>query len=118
MEAISTQNGYEILWEFNASEMYEWNVVAIVRNSERPDEFAVYSDSGCSCNGPYELNEYNDVLAWFEDLSWTRDLYEIGARSREAIRYSGYATAQERAAGHGSLHRVLSELKREAKERE
>jgi hypothetical protein len=82
---------------------YDWTLVAIVR---RGNEFAVYSDSGCSCNVAY-------AEGWESDLSWTRDLYEIGSQVRERIRWLYNLSAGERSGAMARLHQLMGDLKKE-----
>lgn len=71
-----------IIFEENSGG-YEWDIVAIVRNEK--NEYAVYSDSGCSCNGPYEDSPDKYDLAWTTDLvsvvreatGYVRNLYDL-----------------------------------------
>lgn len=58
----------EIVWEDNPGGGWDWEVAAIVRRKIGDDyEWAVYEDSGCSCNGPYEQTPD------YYDLSWEKD---------------------------------------------
>ena len=66
-----------ILWDVQDGGGYDWWITAIVMNSR--GEYALYSDSGCSCNGPYECG-------WDEyDLSWNADLNEIKRQARAEV---------------------------------
>ena len=66
-----------IVWELNSSMGYDWECTSIVMNSR--GEYALYSDSGCSCNGAYEegWNKY--------DLAWTNNLAEIKRQAKESV---------------------------------
>ena len=70
-----------VLWDISSSADYDWWETAIVMNSR--GEYALYTDSGCSCNAPY-------IGGWdSHDLSWTADLHEI---KRKAMSYVGKNT--------------------------
>jgi hypothetical protein len=66
-----------VIWDVKSYIDYDWWITAIVMNSR--GEYALYTDSGCSCNSPYEEG-------WDEyDLAWTNDLNEIKRKARELI---------------------------------
>lgn len=66
-----------VLWELDFSEGYDWSLYAIVLNGK--GEYALYTDAGCSCNGPY-WEGWNA-----HDLAWTKDLSEIKRAVRECV---------------------------------
>jgi hypothetical protein len=74
---------------------YDWTHIAIVRNDK--GEYAMYSDSGCSCNWAYEKSpdEY--------DLAWTNDLMQVIREVRQAIRSDSWYTADRKAAEFSEL---------------
>lgn len=66
-----------VLWDVSSSAGYDWWTTAIVMNSK--GEYAVYSDSGCSCNGAFERG-------WDKyDLAWNADLNEVKRQAREYV---------------------------------
>lgn len=93
---------YEEIFVQNSYQSYDWNIVAVLQSG---NEFAVYMDSGCSCNLPYEGN-------WYESLSWTRDLYEIGRQARESIRSMRGLPVGECSEALARVNRRIGELKR------
>lgn len=66
-----------IVWELNSSMGYDWEITSIVMNSR--GEYALYSASGCSCDGPY-WNGWDEC-----DLAWTDNLNEIKRQAREYV---------------------------------
>lgn len=66
-----------IVWELSSSMGYDWEITSIVMNSR--GEYALYSDSGCSCNGEY-------MWGWDHyDLAWTNNLNEVKRQARESV---------------------------------
>lgn len=66
-----------IVWELNSSMGYDWEITSIVMNSR--GEYALYSASGCSCDGPY-WNGWDEC-----DLAWTDSLNEVKRQARESV---------------------------------
>lgn len=66
-----------ILWDAISSVDYDWWVTSIVMNSK--GEYALYSASGCSCDGPY-WNGWDEC-----DLAWTNNLNEVKRQARERV---------------------------------
>lgn len=107
-----TPNEPRILWDLDTGAHYEWDTIALV---ERDGVYAIYSDSGCSCNYAYEAN-------WSADLSWSPDITALARqlrqeiRDRAADRYSSLSdgmAAEERA----KLARAVSNERRRAARR-
>lgn len=66
-----------IVWEMTSGGGYDWDCTSIVLNSR--GEYALYSDSGCSCNMEYQSG-------WDQyDLAWTNDLSEVKRQAREYV---------------------------------
>lgn len=71
------ENPVIIVWDVSSYADYDWWMTAIVLNSN--GEYAIYSDSGCSCNGAYEKG-------WDEyGLAWTNDLNEVKRQARTYV---------------------------------
>lgn len=77
---IDTPTGVTILWEYDEGG-YDWEAVAILAQPKGLDsfEYAIYTDSGCSCKHAFESapSEY--------DLSWSVSYIETKARLFSAI---------------------------------
>jgi hypothetical protein len=66
-----------VIWNVSGGDCYDWWEIAIVLNQR--GEYALYSDSGCSCSNQYESG-------WDKyDLAWTNDLNEVKRRAREWV---------------------------------
>lgn len=84
---------HTILWEYDSVPDYDWWTFSIVRNEK--GEFAIYSDSGCSCNWAYE-GDPEDY-----DLAWDASLLAIVTSARKKVtedteRDAGYKAEKRR----------------------
>lgn len=87
-----------IVWELQSSMSYDWDITAIVLNAR--GEYALYSDGGCSCNGPYEMG-------WDEyDLAWTDNLIEVKRQAREYVGKSERISVGRKADNLSKLHKL------------
>lgn len=82
-----------ILWEYDSVPDYDWWKFAIVRNEK--GEFAIYNDSGCSCNSPYESDPED------YDLAWNNSLLAVVTSARKMVtgdteRDAGYKAERRR----------------------
>lgn len=91
---------HTILWEYNSSWGYDWQVFAIILNEK--GEFATYNDGGCSCNSAYQSDPED------YDLAWCNNLLELVTSARKMI-----AEDRENDAGYkAEKRRELSNLLR------
>lgn len=87
-----------IVWDVSSYADYDWWITAIVLNSR--GEYALYSDSGCSCNAAFDMG-------WDEfDLSWTNDLAEIKRKAREHVSKTEKITVGRKAENLSKLSRL------------
>jgi hypothetical protein len=63
------EDDYEVLAEVDNGYAYQWDVTALVQHKPTGKIF-IYSDSGCSCNSPYEG-------VWWTDMQQVHQLSDV-----------------------------------------
>lgn len=70
---LHDDDNYESVWSvwYDYGSSYDWHVVDLFRHKPTGDLF-VGSDSGCSCNSPFEVFEVEEL----ERIAKPQDLYD------------------------------------------